>query len=284
MFTKAIVRPPSGRFAEGLTTADLGAPNYARASKQHAAYCDALEKCGLTLTRLEADERYPDSTFVEDTAVIVPSKQKPARQQGLGLLEETNHALPNGRATAPCGILTRPGAASRAGEVESIAEVLSRFCPQLHSIQKPGTLDGGDVCEAENHFFIGVSQRTNEAGAQQLAELLTSYGYTSTLIDIRDATNILHLKSGLAYLGDNRLVMIEALAEREKFRSFDLVRMNTTEQYAANCVRVNDYVLIAAGYPEFERTLHGFGYKTLALEMTEFQKMDGGLSCLSLRF
>jgi dimethylargininase len=286
MFTKAIVRSPSARFAEGLTTADLGAPNYARALKQHAAYCDALEKCGLTLTHLEADERYPDSTFVEDTAVIVPSKQKPARQQGLGLLDapETNHALANGRATAPCAILTRPGAASRAGEVESIAEVLSRFCPQLHSIREPGTLDGGDVCEAENHFFIGVSERTNEAGALKLAELLASCGCTSSVIDIRDEKNILHLKSGLAYLGDNRLVVIEALAEREKFRSFDLVRMNTTEQYAANCVRVNDYVLIVAGYPEFERTLHGFGYKTLALEMTEFQKMDGGLSCLSLRF
>ena len=256
MLTKAIVRPPCVRFAEGLTTIDMGAPDHARALEQHAAYCDALEKCGLTLTRLAADERYPDSTFVEDTAVL----------------------------TDRCAILTRPGASSRAGEVESIAEVLTRFCSQLHAIQEPGTLDGGDVCEAEDHFFIGVSERTNEAGALQLAELLASYSYTSSLIDIRSLKSILHLKSGLAYLGDKRLVVIEPLTNREEFRSFDLVSVKDTEQYAANCLRVNDYVLIAAGYPEFDRTLRGLGYHTVTVEMTEFQKMDGGLSCLSLRF
>jgi len=266
MFSKAIVRPPCARFAAGLTTINLGAPNHVRALKQHAAYCEALEKCGLTLTRLEPDERYPDSTFVEDTAVIARAgPHGRAREQGLA-------------------VLTRPGASSRAGEVESIAGVLSSLFPELQKIYEPGTLDGGDVCEANDHFFIGVSERTNEAGAQQLANLLALYGYTSSLIDIRGAKHILHLKSGLAYLGDKQLVAIEALADREEFRDFDLVSVKAKEQYAANCVRVNDYLLIAAGYPEFERTLHGFGYKTLAVEMTEFQKMDGGLSCLSLRF
>jgi dimethylargininase len=265
MFTKAIVRPPCAGFADGLTTIDLGAPNHALALKQHAAYCDALERCGLTLTRLEADERYPDSTFVEDTAVMVG-------------------ALPYGRASATCAVLTRPGASNRAGEVESIAGVLTRFCSESHSIQEPGTLDGGDVCEGEDHFFIGVSKRTNEAGAQQLAKLVASYGYSSSLIDIRGVKNILHLKSGLAYLGSNRLAVIDAFADHEAFRDYDLVRVNATEQYAANCVRVNDYVFVADGYPQFERTLQDLGYKTVSVEMTEFQKMDGGLSCLSLRF
>jgi dimethylargininase len=287
MFTKAIVRPPSARFAAGLTTVDLGTPNYARALKQHAAYCAALEQCGLTLTRLEADERYPDSTFVEDTAVMVAAitKQKPARKQGLESFEspEVNLALPDGRASA-WAVLTRPGAASRAGEVESISEVLSRFCGELPSIKEPGTLDGGDVCEAEDHFFIGISERTNEAGAQQLATLLAHYGYTSSYINIREVKDILHLKSGLAYLGDNRLVVIEALAEREDFGGYERVRVKASEQYAANCVQVNDYVLVAAGYPGFEQPLQDLGYKTLSVEMTEFQKMDGGLSCLSLRF
>jgi dimethylargininase len=287
MFTKAIVRPPCARFAEGLRTVEMGAPDCARAIRQHAAYCAALERCGLTLTRLDADERYPDSTFVEDTAVIVGNltKQKPARKQGLANdnVVAPNRALLNGQATA-CAILTRPGAASRVGEVESMAEVLSRFCPELHSIQKPGTLDGGDVCEAEDRFFIGVSERTNEAGAHQLATLLAHYGYTASLIDVRSVKNILHLKSGLAYLGDNRLVVMDALAEREEFRSYDLVRVNASELYAANCVRVNDYVLVAAGYPAFEQTLQDLSYETLAIEMSEFQKMDGGLSCLSLRF
>lgn len=265
MFSKAIVRPPCARFAEGLTTVDLGAPNYSLALQQHVAYCDALEKCGLTVTRLEADERFPDSTFVEDTAVIVGARQKPAREQGLA-------------------ILTRPGAASRAGEVESIAEVLATFSLRLSSIEEPGTLDGGDVCEAEGRFFIGISERTNEAGAQQLAKLLSSYGYTSSFIDIRGSRNILHLKSGLAYLGENRMVVIDALADHEAFSGYDRVRVDAKEQYAANCVLVNCYVLVAAGFPSFEPTLQDLGYNTLAIEMTEFQKMDGGLSCLSLRF
>lgn len=269
MFTKAIVRPPGANYAEGLTTLDLGAPNYARALQQHEAYCEALEECGLTLTRLKPDELYPDSTFVEDTAVV----------------------------TDRCTILTRPGAASRVGEVESIAEVLSRYYSELHSIQEPGTVDGGDVCEAGceagyeaepeagDHFFIGISQRTNEAGAQQLAAWLASYGFTSSFVDIRGVKNILHLKSGLAYLGDKRLVVIDALADHNQFRGHDLVRVTTAgEEYAANCLRVNDRVLVAAGHPGFEGTLQELGYQTIALEITEFQKMDGGLSCLSLRF
>lgn len=256
MFSKAIVRPPGANYADGLTRVALGAPDYQLALRQHAAYCEALQRCGLELTILEPDERYPDSTFVEDTAVLIP----------------------NG------AILTRPGAASRRGEVESLKETVARLCPLINSIQEPGTLDGGDVCEAENHFFIGLSERTNEAGAGQLAELLTTNSYTSSFVDIRGIKDILHLKSGLAYLGDNRLVVIEALAKREQFRGYDLVRVNADEGYAANCVRVNDYVLVAAGYPMFEQSLRGLGYKTIPLEMTEFQKMDGGLSCLSLRF
>ena len=290
MFRHAIVRPPARNFADGLTTAQLGQPDFARALDQHAAYCEALAACGLALTWLDADERFPDSTFVEDTAVMVQDfAEHPI------VIDSDTHALPHGGATAlePAAtrvILTRPGAGSRAGEVESIAEALGRLNPppQLHSIQEPGTLDGGDVCEVErdgkSHFFIGVSVRTNEAGARQLAETLASFGCTATLVDIRRMKNILHLKSGLAYLGDQRLVVIDALADDEAFRGFELIRVNASEQYAANCVRVNDRVLVAAGFPEFEQTLQSLDYQTIALEMSEFQKMDGGLSCLSLRF
>ena len=181
-------------------------------------------------------------------------------------------------------ILTQPGAQSRAGEVASIVEVLSDFYPPPLSIQSPGTLDGGDVCEAGNHFFIGISERTNEAGARQLAELLARLGYTSSLTDIRNLRSILHLKSGLSYLGDNCLAVIKALADRPEFCGYDLVRVNDDEMYAANCIRVNDHLLVAAGYPTLEETLRDLGDHTIALEMTEFQKMDGGLSCLSLRF
>jgi dimethylargininase len=178
--------------------------------------------------------------------------------------------------------------------------VLADFFPALSEIQTPGTLDGGDVCEAGNHFFVGISERTNEAGARQLAELLAPHGYTTSFVDIRQSgtgvppaahaqdarvtPELLHLKSGLAYLGDNRLIVTDALANRAEFFGYDLIPVQSNEEYAANCVRVNDYVLLVAGCPRFAERLREFGFQTIALEMTEFQKMDGGLSCLSLRF
>jgi dimethylargininase len=256
VFQKAIVRAPSANFAEGLTTVDLGGPVYERALEQHQAYCAALERCGLSILRLEPDSRYPDATFVEDIAVL----------------------------TERGAVLTRPGAPSRAGEVAGVRTMLAEIYPQLHSITEPGTLDGGDVCEAGNHFFIGISERTNEVGARQLAGVLTSLDYTASFVDIRGVQGILHLKSGLAWLGDDRLMIIAALRNHTEFHGFDLVPVTEGEEYAANCVRVNDQVLIAAGYPTLEGTLQKQGYETIALDMTEFQKMDGGLSCLSLRF
>jgi dimethylargininase len=256
VFRRAIVRPPASNFAEGLTTQDLGMPSYEKALQQHAAYCQALRRCGLELIELPANSDYPDSTFVEDTAILTPRG----------------------------AILARPGAPSRQGEVEAIRSVLTGYFERLAEITDPGALDGGDICEAGEHFFIGVSLRTNQAGAEQLANFLAQLGYTSDLVDIRGVPGILHLKSGIAYLGEGRLALIEALAEHPAFRGYDVIRLEPQESYAANCVRVNDYVLTAAGYPHFQRALQEAGYQPLLLEMSEFQKMDGGLSCLSLRF
>jgi dimethylargininase len=255
-FTKAIVRPPAQNFADGLTSVDLGKADYERALQQHRAYCDALKSLGLSLTELEPDDQYPDSTFVEDTAVI----------------------------TARGVILARPGAPTRAGEVSSIETVLSRFFSESRRIVEPGTLDGGDVCEAGDHFFIGVSRRTNESGARQLAEFLAEFDYSSSLIDIRETSNILHLKSGLAFLGNGYLVSIDELSRRKEFREYEIIRTPPGEEYLANCLFVNDRVLVADGYAKFPQRLSDLGFKTMALEMSEFQKMDGGLSCLSLRF
>jgi dimethylargininase len=256
LLTRARVRPPSTNFAAGLTTVDLGTPDYAKALQQHAAYCDALRSLGLTLSALPADPRHPDSTFVEDTAIL----------------------------TEFCAIITRPGAESRRGEVAGIESELAKCFHDIRSIRSPGTLDGGDICEAGDHFFIGLSQRTNEAGATQLAEILTTQGYTTSLVDVKNIESILHLKSGLAYVGENQLVLIDELAECDQFRGYDLIRVNVDDQYAANCVRINDAVLVAAGHPMFAEQLESRQLKTVALEMSEFQKMDGGLSCLSLRF
>lgn len=256
MFSNAIVRIPAPNFADGLTTAALGAPRFDVVLEQHALYCQALIECGLAVHTLDADPRFPDSTFVEDTAVL----------------------------TARGAVLTRPGARSREGEVDAIRPAILRFFPSSLTIAAPGTVDGGDICEAEDHFFIGLSHRTNEEGARQLAVHLAGFGYTSSTIDVRSMTSILHLKSGISYIGDNTLVVMEEMAGNEKFRSYDLIRVGARESYAANCVRVNDRVLVAAGYPRLTTELTARGFDPLALDMSEFQKMDGGLSCLSLRF
>lgn len=185
MYSHAIVRPPSASFARGLTSAALGPPLLSVAGRQHEAYCEALEHCGVETMVLDADARFPDSTFVEDTAVL----------------------------TERVAVLALPGAPSRQGEVAAVADALSDFFPDSAAIRPPGTLDGGDVCRAGDHFFIGLSQRTNEAGAEQLSDVLARHDYGSTIVDIRGMRDLLHLKSGLACVGERELVVSPALAD-----------------------------------------------------------------------
>lgn len=252
----ALVRPLSPNFAEGLTGADLGSPNTTLAKAQHGRYCEELVRCGLRLTRLPVDAQHPDGTFVEDTAIL----------------------------TGRGAILARPGAPSRMGEVESVREALMERVPSLGEIDAPGTVDGGDVCDAGDRFLIGISERTNEEGARQLVAALESNGYRTTVLDVRRIPGLLHLKSGLSAIGDGRLVAIEALAGRAELRDYEIVRVRADESYAANCVRINERMLIARGFPILEAALVKLRYEVVTLEMSEFRKMDGGLSCLSLRF
>ena len=256
MFSKAIVRAPSENFADGLTSVDLGVPVFETALVQHRAYCEALVRCGLSLIELEPDPHHPDSTFVEDTAILAER----------------------------CAVITRPGAASRSGEIVSMAGTLAEYYDKLDRVEGPGTIDGGDVCQIENHFLIGISDRTNEEGARQLSKYLEAAGFTSGHIDIRGIDGLLHLKSGITYLGENRILVTDALAGEKLLEGFELVDVPQGEEYAANCIRVNDHVLFAAGFPKLRDKLGNLGYNLIELEMSEFQKMDGGLSCLSLRF
>jgi len=260
-FTKALVRPPARAFASGLTTVNIGVPDIDLALAQHTAYCHALARHGCELIVLPADEHFPDGAFVEDTALIIPGRG---------------------------AILTRPGAPSRAGEVDAIRDALRYVFDEsgsaLPEIVAPGTLDAGDVCEAGTHVFIGLSQRTNYAGAKQLSAWLTTLGITSETIDIRSTPGILHLKSGLVALDERVLLAIEALAGHPAFRAYDILLAPRDEAYAANCVRVNEVVFVADGYPQTHAMLRAGGYALEPLAMSEFEKMDGGLSCLSLRF
>jgi dimethylargininase len=255
-FTRALVRPPGATYAGGITSADLGAPDLPLALEQHRGYCAALEAAGLVLTHLPAEDAYPDSTFVEDTAVLIP---------GLA-------------------IITHPGAPSRQGEVHIVRTALNTLYDRMAIIEPPGTVDGGDICEAGNHVFIGITARTNEAGAGQLAAILQREGYTTSTVDVRDSTALLHLKTGMSYLGDKTLVLLDELADRPEFAGYRVIRANPAEAYAANCIRVNESVILPAGYPVLAQQIAALGLRMLPVPMSEYQKMDGGVSCLSLRF
>jgi dimethylargininase len=253
-FTRAIVRRPSSNFSKGLTTSSLGPPSPELALRQHADYCAALRECGADVMELLADPRHPDATFVEDTAVL----------------------------TARGAMLTRPGAPSRLGEIEGIREVLLSIFGHVATIEPPGTLDGGDVCQAEDHFFIGLSHRTNSTGARQLADWLTGHGYTASIVDIR-GTPLLHLKSGLSYLSQMRLLVTDVLADTPLLSEFERLLVPGGEEYAANCVAINGRLLVPRGFAKVEGVLRDRDLTLVALEMSEFHKMDGGVSCLSLR-
>ncbi len=250
MYTRAIVRRPGRNFANGITTSNLGQPDFIKALEQHAAYCDALTRCGVELTVLEADERYPDGCFVEDTAVV-NSKVK---------------------------VISRPGADTRRGEEEAIALVLAGF-GTTESITPPGTLEGGDILRAENHYFIGLSARTDEEGASQLSAILAKHGFTSSVIRVEAG---LHLKSDIAYLGEGNFISTPVFSKIA--HPANTIILDQDEYYSANCLRVNDYLLIPKGFPKSRKKILDLGYNIIELEMSEFRKMDGGLTCLSLLF
>jgi dimethylargininase len=254
--THAIVRSPAETFADGITASGLGPPDLGLALEQHEAYCRTLERLRVVIDRLSADPAYPDSTFVEDAAVV----------------------------TSKGAMLTRPGAPSRAGEVAAVGDALGQWFPELDRITPPGTLDGGDVCEAGSHFFIGLSHRTNREGAAQMARWLAERGFGSSVIDIRQLPGMLHLKTGLSWLGGRRLLSWPAIAEHKALRGWEVIEVPKGEEYAANCIGVNDRVLVAQGFPRTAALLCELGHDVMMIDMSEYRKMDGGLSCLSVRW
>lgn len=253
MFTTAIVRKPGKSMVHGLTSAKLGKPKHELALIQHAAYVEALESCGLMVRVLEADERYPDSTFVEDTALLTKS----------------------------CAIITRPGAPTRIGEIEDISQLLAGYFTNIEFVRAPGTVEGGDIMMVGSHFYIGVSSRTNAHGAQQVIAYLEKYGMTGSTVAFKD---MLHLKTGISYLENNTLAATQDYTNLEEFKQFDILQIENNEKYAANCIWVNGTVILAEGYPAAARKISDVGYPIIEVDVSEFRKLDGGLSCLSLRF
>ena len=253
MFTKAIVKTPCRAMVNGISNANLGVPEYSKALVQHADYIDALKECGLQVTVLPADEEFPDSTFVEDAALL----------------------------TRRCAILTNPGAPTRNQETRSILPAIRKFYTELEVIEAPGTIEGGDIMMVGDHFYIGLSERTNEAGAEQMITILNRYGLRGSVVELNE---VLHLKTGLGYLENNNLLACGEFPGKPEFRQFNILQVDPDEAYAANSVWVNDTVLVPMGFPGTRDLIASAGYRIREVDVSEFQKLDGGLSCLSLRF
>jgi len=253
MFQRAIVRKPSDRYAEGITTSNSGTPDLELALKQHERYVSTLEKCNVEVTVLEGDSRFPDSTFVEDQAVIVGN----------------------------LAVVARPGNPDRMGETALIAPVLERFFERMEQINPPGTLDGGDIMEVGSTFFIGLSERTNAQGAEQLESIVEREGYQAFLIPVGAG---LHLKTFMGVVGENDIVILDRFKDRPEFVELNRLVISPENTYACNCRRVNNHVILPAGFPVVSEMLTENGFSVLEVELSEFQKMDGGVSCLSLLF
>jgi len=237
----------------GLTNAILGKPDYLKAIEQHSRYVDILKECGLQVTVLDSDSKYPDSTFVEDVALC----------------------------TSKCAVITNPGASSRNGEKQGIKPVLQEFYNAIEEITNPGTLDAGDVMMVDNHFYIGISERTNRYGAEQLIRILQKYDMTASKVPLKE---MLHLKTGLSYLEQNTLLISGEFVRKPEFEKYSRIIVDENEQYAANSLWINGNVLVPSGFNETKNKIEKAGYKTIEIDVSEFRKLDGGLSCLSLRF
>jgi len=251
-FTHAISRLPNKNFAAGITTSALGAPKYDIMLNQHCAYTQTLRQIGLDVTVLDPLPDFPDAHFVEDVAVI----------------------------TAEVAILTNPGAAARNGEARPMEPILAQHRP-IERIHAPGTIDGGDVLQMGKHFFVGISERTDQIGAEEFGAIVSRHGYTWIAVDVAAG---LHLKSSINALGDNVLLLTEEFAARPEFAGYQHILIDEDEIYAANTLRINDYLLTPRGFPKTLAKIETLGLNVIEMETSECKKMDGGLTCLSLRF
>jgi dimethylargininase len=252
-FTHAIVRTPLNNLGDGLTTKNLGAPDFVRAMAQYDTYLEALKMCGLQIAVLPGDPAYPDGHFVEDAAILY----------------------------GELAVITQPGAPERLGETQAIAEVLRHQNPVY--MTGDARLDGGDVLFCADRILIGLGKRTNQTGAEQLCQALQAYN-ASLKVDFLPFSGMLHLKSGLTELAPGVLVRSPELQTDYLLDFAETHVVPPAESYATNVLPINDAVLIIAGYPTVGDLAARYYSQVYALEMTEFQKMDGSLTCLSLRY
>jgi dimethylargininase len=252
-FTNAIVRRPGADFAKGLTTSG-GNPDLALALHQHDKYIETLKALGLSVQVLPALEGHPDAVFVEDTALVAPE----------------------------AAVITHPGAPSRVGETASIAQALAAYKPVEHITEAGATIDGGDVMLIGHTFYVGMSGRTNEAGMKALEKTFSKYGtYKCVPITVPQG---LHLKSFVTQIAENVVLVTKELYNDPALSAYEKVLVPEGEEYSANTVLINGSLLMAEGFPKTTEACEKAGCKVILLDTSEYRKMDGALTCLSLRF
>lgn len=252
-FNSAIVRRPGRSVVSGLRADDRGDPSFEGVTAEHAAYVDALANAGVRVTALPALEAFPDSVFVEDSALVFTEG----------------------------AIVLRPGAETRAHETAHIAPVLSEHFERVLSLGA-GFADGGDILVTPDKVMIGLSARTDRAGAQALQSALAQFGRTSDIV--ATPSGVLHFKTDCSLLDETRILSTRRLAASGVFGNFHIVTVPDGEEAAANALRINDAVFVGADYPRTIEMLQKLDFNVVPLRTTEIGKIDAGLSCMSLRW
>ena len=253
MTAVALVRGVPAAFAECVTASAPDPPlSPELAAEQHTYYVAALDEGGYDVVAVPTDDNRPDSSFVEDTAVVVGTQV----------------------------LVTRPGHPSRRDEVEPVAGVLGGRFP-LHRVREPATIDGGDVLKMGSSLFVGLSSRTNEAGVRAVTAIAEPQGLTVTPVLVG---RVLHLKSGLSALDESTLLWHRDACDRGVFDGFDVIEVSGADPEAANVVRLADgRILVADHHPATAALVAGGGFEVLTTDVSEFARADGGLTCLSIR-
>ncbi len=254
-FTHAITRRPAASITRGLRAVDIGRPDLALMQAHHADYIAALRSTGATVVELAALDAFPDSVFVEDTALCLP--------QG--------------------AIIMRPGAPSRLGEAAEMAPHLAALYAETRPIIGPDSyIEGGDILVTETEILVGRSARTNAMGIAEMTSLVAPWGHK--VREVVTPPGVLHFKTDCSLLDGETILSTERLAASGCFAGYKVIHTAPGEDAAANSIRFNDLVLVPAGFPATRDRITAAGFTVREIGNSECAKLDGGMSCLSLRF
>ncbi|WP_341367191.1 arginine deiminase-related protein [Yoonia sp. BS5-3] len=253
-FSHAISRKPSRSSVDGLRAVNVGAPDLARFEQHHADYVAALRSTGAEVTVLDAMEEFPDSVFVEDAALCL--------QEG--------------------AVIMRPGAPTRLGEAREMAPHLETLYSEVVCIEGPGFIEGGDILTTEREILIGLSARTDKAGVDEFIRLVDRWRYAVRVVDT--PPDVLHFKTDCSLLDGETILATKRLDRSGCFKGYNVIHTADGEEACANSIRFNNLVIMPAGFPRTRDQLLAAGYEIREIGNSEAAKLDGGMSCLSLRF